>query len=159
MTFYFDDSKFAHRVGGIVFACASLTDFFDGYLARKYNLISSFGRMFDPIADKVLVGCVLVMLVKDNRADEIPCLLILAREFVVAGFREFLAQVQVSVPVSRLAKIKTTIQMVSMTMLIVGSVGSGIVVLDLVGHISLWIAAILTVVTGYSYLQACSRYF
>ena len=159
MTFYFDDSKFAHRVGGIVFACVSLTDFFDGYLARKYNLISSFGRMFDPIADKVLVGCVLVMLVKDNRADEIPCLLILAREFVVAGFREFLAQVQVSVPVSRLAKIKTTIQMVSMTMLIVGSVGSGIVVLDLVGHISLWIAAILTVVTGYSYLQACSRYF
>jgi CDP-diacylglycerol--glycerol-3-phosphate 3-phosphatidyltransferase len=159
MTFYFDDSKFAHRVGGIVFACASLTDFFDGYLARKYNLISSFGRMFDPIADKVLVGCVLVMLVKDNRADEIPCLLILAREFVVAGFREFLAQVQVSVPVSRLAKVKTTIQMVSMTMLIVGSVGSGIVILDLVGHISLWIAAILTVVTGYSYLQACSRYF
>ena len=159
MTFYFDDSKFAHRVGGIVFACASLTDFFDGYLARKYNLISSFGRMFDPIADKVLVGCVLVMLVKDNRADERPCLLILAREFVVAGFREFLAQVQVSVPVSRLAKVKTTIQMVSMTMLIVGSVGSGIVVLDLVGHISLWVAAILTLVTGYSYLQACSRYF
>jgi hypothetical protein len=159
MTFYFDDSKFAHRVGGIVFAFASLTDFVDGYLARKYNLISSFGRMFDPIADKVLVGCVLVMLVKDNRADEIPCLLILAREFVVAGFREFLAQVQVSVPVSRLAKVKTTIQMVSMTMLIVGSVGSGIVVLDLVGHISLWIAAILTLVTGYSYLQACSRYF
>jgi cardiolipin synthase len=159
MTFYFDDSKFAHRVGGIVFACASLTDFFDGYLARKYNLISSFGRMFDPIADKVLVGCVLVMLVKDNRADEIPCLLILAREFVVAGLREFLAQVQVSVPVSRLAKVKTTIQMVSMTMLIVGSVGSGIVVLDLVGHISLWVAAILTLVTGYSYLQACSRYF
>ena len=159
MTFYFDDSKFAHRVGGIVFACASLPGFFDGYLARKYNLISSFGRMFDPIADKVLVGCVLVMLVKDNRADEIPCLLILAREFVVAGLREFLAQVQVSVPVSRLAKVKTTIQMVSMTMLIVGSVGSGIVVLDLVGHISLWVAAILTLVTGYSYLQACSRYF
>ena len=159
MTFYFDDSKFAHRVGGIVFACASLTDFFDGYLARKYNLISSFGRMFDPIADKVLVGCVLVMLVKDNRADEIPCLLILAREFVVAGFREFLAQVQVSVPVSRLAKVKTTIQMVSMTMLIVGSVGSGIKYLDLIGHISLWVAAILTLVTGYSYLQACSRYF
>ena len=159
MTFYFEDSKFAHRVGGIVFAFASVTDFFDGYLARKYNIISSFGKMFDPIADKVLVGCVLVMLVKDNRADEIPCLLILAREFVVAGFREFLAQVQVSVPVTRLAKVKTTIQMVAMTMLIVGSVGSGIASLDLIGHISLWIAAILTLVTGYSYLQACSRYF
>ena len=159
MTVYFEDSKFAHRVGGIVFAFASVTDFFDGYLARRYNIISSFGRMFDPIADKVLVGCVLVMLVKDNRADEIPCLLILAREFVVAGFREFLAQVQVSVPVTRLAKVKTTIQMVAMTMLIVGSVGSGIASLDLIGHISLWIAAILTLVTGYSYLQACSRYF
>jgi cardiolipin synthase len=159
MTFYFDDSKFAHRVGGIVFALASLTDFLDGYLARKYNLVSSFGKMFDPIADKVLVGCVLVMLVKDNRADEIPCLLILAREFVIAGFREFLAQVQVSVPVSRLAKVKTTIQMVAMTMLIVGPVGSGIAYMDLIGHISLWVAAILTLVTGYSYLQACSRYF
>ena len=159
MTFYFEDSKFAHRVGGIVFAFASVTDFFDGYLARKYNIISSFGKMFDPIADKVLVGCVLVMLVKDNRADEIPCLLILAREFVVAGFREFLAQVQVSVPVTRLAKVKTTIQMVAITMLIVGSVGSNIDSLDLIGHISLWIAAILTLVTGYSYLQACSRYF
>jgi cardiolipin synthase (CMP-forming) len=159
MTFYFEDSKFAHRIGGILFALASLTDFLDGYLARKYNLISSFGKMFDPIADKVLVGCVLIMLVKDNRADEIPCLLILAREFVIAGFREFLAQVQVSVPVSRLAKVKTTIQMVAMTMLIVGSVGSGIAYIDLIGHISLWIAAILTLVTGYSYLQACSRYF
>ena len=159
MTFYFEDSKFAHRVGGIVFAFASVTDFFDGYLARKYNIISSFGKMFDPIADKVLVGCVLVMLVKDNRADEIPCLLILAREFVVAGFREFLAQVQVSVPVTRLAKVKTTIQMVAITMLIVGSVGSNIDSLDLIGHISLWIAAVLTLVTGYSYLQACSRYF
>lgn len=159
MTFYFEDSKFAHRIGGIVFAFASATDFVDGYLARKYNIVSSFGRMFDPIADKVLVGCVLVMLVKDNRADEIPCLLILAREFVVAGLREFLAQIQVSVPVTRLAKVKTTIQMVAMTMLIVGSVGSGVASLDLIGHVSLWIAAILTLVTGYSYLQACSRYF
>lgn len=159
MTFYFEDSKFAHRVGSILFALASLTDFLDGYIARKYNLVSSFGKMFDPIADKVLVGCVLVMLVKDNRADEIPCLLILAREFVVAGFREFLAQVQVSLPVSRLAKAKTAIQMIAIMMLLLGSVGSGIKSLDLIGHISIWVAAILTLVTGYSYLQACSRYF
>ena len=106
MSFYFDDSKFAHRLGGIVFAIASVTDFFDGFLARRYNIVSSFGKMFDPIADKVLVGCVLVMLVKDGRADEVPCLLILAREFIVAGLREFLAQVQVSVPVTWLAKTK-----------------------------------------------------
>jgi len=159
MSFYFDDSKFAHRLGGIVFAIASVTDFFDGWIARKYNLTSSFGKMFDPIADKVLVGCVLIMLVKDGRADELPCLLILAREFVVAGLREFLAKVSVSVPVSQLAKVKTTIQMIAMTMLIIGSTGSGIESLDLIGHIALWIAAILTLVTGYSYLKASSKYF
>ncbi len=158
MTFYFEDSKFAHRLGGIIFAFASLTDFLDGYIARKYNLISSFGKMFDPIADKVLVGCILLMLVKDGRADEVPCLLILAREFIVAGLREFLIQVKVSVPVSRIAKVKTTIQMSAITMLIIGSVGSGIESLDLIAHISLWIAAILTIISGYSYLKACSKY-
>lgn len=159
MSFYFEDSKFAHRFGGIIFAAASLTDFFDGYLARKYDIVSNLGKMLDPIADKVLVGCVLVLLVKAGRADEIPCLLILAREFVVAGLREFLAQVSVSVPVTRLAKIKTAMQMISMTMLIIGSVGSDIQWLDLVGHVFLWISAFLTLVTGYSYLQACSKYF
>lgn len=159
MSFYFEDSKFAHRFGGILFAIASLTDFFDGYIARKYNIVSRFGQMFDPIADKVLVGCVLLMLVKFGRADEIPCLLILAREFAVAGLREFLAQVRVSVPVTQLAKLKTTIQMVSMTMLIFGSVGSGLLWLDPVAHVCLWISAILTLVSGYSYLKACSKYF
>ena len=159
MSFYFEDSKFAHRFGGIIFAAASLTDFFDGYLARRYDIVSNLGKMLDPIADKVLVGCVLVLLVKAGRADEIPCLLILAREFVVAGLREFLAQVSVSVPVTRLAKVKTAIQMISMTMLIIGSVGSGIKWLDLVGHVFLWISAFLTLVTGYSYLHACSKYF
>jgi CDP-diacylglycerol--glycerol-3-phosphate 3-phosphatidyltransferase len=159
MSFYFEDSKFAHRLGSFIFIVASFTDFLDGYLARKYNLESSFGQMFDPIADKVLVGCVLIMLVKFNRADEIPCLLILAREFLVAGLREFLAQVRVSVPVSRMAKVKTAIQMVAITMLILGSTGSGIESLDVIGHIALWIAAILTLATGYSYLKASSRYF
>ncbi len=159
LSFYFDDSKFAHRLGGIIFAIASLTDFFDGYIARKYNIVSGFGKMFDPIADKVLVGCILLMLVKFDRADEIPCLLILAREFAVAGLREFLAQVRVSVPVTHLAKIKTTMQMVSITMLIVGSIGSGIKHLDLIAHIFLWISAILTIISGYSYIRACRRYF
>lgn len=159
MSFYFDDSKFAHRLGGFIFAMASLTDFLDGYLARKYNVVSKLGQILDPIADKVLVGCVLVMLVKSGRANEVPSLLILAREFVVAGLREFLAQVSVRVPVTRLAKLKTTIQMISITMLIIGSVGSGIKCLDSVGHFFLWTSAILTLVTGYSYLKACSKYF
>ena len=159
MSFYFEDSKLAHRVGGVVFAIASVTDFFDGYLARKYHLVSGFGQMFDPIADKVLVGCTLLMLVKFGRAAEIPCLLILARELTVAGLREFLAQLHVSVPVTRLAKVKTFIQMSSITMLVIGSIGSGIESLDYIADILLWVAAILTIVTGYSYLKACSRYF
>jgi len=158
MSFYFDDSKFAHRLGAVIFVFASLTDFFDGFLARRYNLVSSFGTMFDPIADKVLVGCVLLMLVKFDRADEVPCLLILAREFVVAGFREFLAQIRVSVPVTLLAKVKTCIQMFAMTILLLGSTGSGIESLDLIGAICLWIAAILTLVTGYSYFKASIKY-
>ncbi len=158
MSFYFEDSKLAHRLGALVFLLASITDFFDGYLARKYNLVSKFGQMLDPIADKVLVGCVLLMLVKYNRADEIPCLLILAREFTVAGLREFLAQVRVSVPVSRLAKLKTAIQMTSLILLILGSKGSNIQHLDLIAHIFLWISAVLTIVSSFSYFKACSRY-
>lgn len=158
LTFYFEDSKLAHRLGAIIFAAASITDFFDGYLARKYNLVSKFGQMLDPIADKVLVGCVLLMLVKYDRADEIPCLLILAREFTVAGLREFLAQVRVSVPASRLAKFKTAIQMSSITLLLLGSRGSGIEHLDLIAHIFLWVSAILTIVSSFSYFKASSRY-
>lgn len=159
LTFYLDNSKFAHRMGALLFAIASITDFFDGYLARRFDLVSSFGKMFDPIADKLLVGCVVVMLVKKGRAGEIPCLLILAREFLVAGFREFLAQIRVSIPVSRMAAVKTFVQMLALTILILGSVGSGIKYLDLCGQIMLWIAAILTVMSGYSYLRACIKYF
>jgi CDP-diacylglycerol--glycerol-3-phosphate 3-phosphatidyltransferase len=159
MTFYFENSKIAHQIGAILFVFASITDFFDGYFARRYNLISSFGKMLDPIADKLLVGCVIVMLVKKGRAGEIPCLLILAREFLVAGLREFLALIRVSVPVSSLAKAKTFVQMFAITILILGSKGSDISCLDLLGQIALWLAALLTIITGFSYFKACSKYF
>lgn len=159
LTFYFEDSRLAHQVGAALFVLASITDFFDGYLARKFNLVSTFGKMFDPIADKLLVGCVIIMLVKKERVGELPCLLILAREFLVAGLREFLAQIRVSVPVSKLAQVKTFVQMFALTILILGSKGSGASYMDLFGQIALWIAAILTLITGYSYLKACSKYF
>jgi CDP-diacylglycerol--glycerol-3-phosphate 3-phosphatidyltransferase len=159
LSFYLENSKFAHQLGAILFIFASVTDFFDGYIARRFNIVSNFGELFDPIADKLLVGCVLIMLVKKGRVGEIPCLLILAREFLVAGLREFLAQIRVSVPVSRLAKVKTFVQMFALTILILGSKGSGINSLDLIGQIALWIAAALTVITGYSYLKACSDHF
>lgn len=159
MTFYLDNSKFAHRLGALLFVLASITDFFDGYIARKFNLVSGFGKMFDPIADKLLVGCVIVMLVKKGIAGEVPSLLILAREFLVAGLREFLALIRVSVPVSRLAQVKTFMQMFALTALILGSKGSNIVYMDLIGQIALWCAAFLTVITGYSYYQACKKHF
>lgn len=157
-TFYIDH-PYAHRIGALLFALASITDFFDGYIARKFSLISSFGRIFDPIADKLLVGCVIVMLLKNNSVNEIPCLLILAREFFVSGLREFLALVKVSVPVSRIAKVKTFLQMFALTILILGSKGSNIIYLDVIGEIILWVAAFSTIITGYSYFKACSKYF
>lgn len=158
MTFYLEH-PFAHRLGAVLFILASITDFFDGYIARKFNLVSNFGRMFDPVADKILVGCVIIMLLKKDMVGEIPCLLILAREFLVSGLREFLALVKVSVPVSRLAKVKTFLQMFALLILILGSKGSGIAYLDLLGEIILWVAAFLTIITGYSYFKACSKYF
>ncbi|HJK86437.1 MAG TPA: CDP-diacylglycerol--glycerol-3-phosphate 3-phosphatidyltransferase [Candidatus Megaira endosymbiont of Nemacystus decipiens] len=158
-TFYFDNSSFAHQLGGILFIFASLTDFLDGYIARKYNLVSSFGKVFDPIADKVLVGCTLLMLVRNGNAPAIPCLLILSREFIVSGFREFLIQVKVSLPVSQIAKIKTTIQMFSIAILIIGSKGSGIESLDLIGKLLLWLATFMTIISGYAYFKACMKHF
>ncbi len=159
LTFYFEESPLAHQVGAGLFTVASITDFFDGYLARRFNITSNFGQMFDPIADKLLVGCVIVMLVKKSNISPIPCLIILAREFLIAGLREFLAQVRISVPVSNLAKVKTFMQMLSLIILILGEEGSGINSLNYTGEIMLWFTAILTSVTGYSYFKACSRFF
>ncbi|HJD65689.1 MAG TPA: CDP-diacylglycerol--glycerol-3-phosphate 3-phosphatidyltransferase [Rickettsia endosymbiont of Bembidion nr. Transversale] len=158
LTFYVN-SPLARILGALLFVLASITDFFDGYIARKYNLVTSFGKMLDPIADKLSVGCVIIMLLKKSDVDEIPCLLILAREFLVSGLREFLALVKVSVPVSTLAKTKTFLQMFALSILVLGSKGSNIIYLDLVGEIILWIAAFLTIITGYSYFKACKKYF
>ncbi len=158
-TFYFDDVIFAHKLGAMLFLLASITDFLDGYFARKLNLQSDFGRMLDPIADKLLIGSILLMLVKFRKINEIPCLLILAREFTVSGLRQFLAQVRIKVPVSYLSKVKTIVQMSSLFIILLGNKGSGIKYLDILGVISLWAAAILTIVTGYSYCKSCIQYF
>ena len=115
--------------------------------------------MLDPIADKILIGAILIMLVKFEKANELPCILILIREFAVAGLREFLAELRVSVPVSNIAKTKTFVQMAALFILLLGSVGSGISYLNEVGQIALWIAATITVFTGWSYFYAAMRYF
>lgn len=153
LTFYFEHSKLSHQIGAGLFVVASITDFLDGFLARRYNGISSFGKILDPIADKLLIAIVLIMLIKYNKINEIPCILILSREFLVTGFREFFAQVKVNrIPVSNFGKIKTALQMVALTTLILGTIGSGISCVDFIGQLLLWAAAILTVFTGFSYL-------
>ena len=145
----------------LLFIAACVTDYFDGYLARAYDQISPFGRFLDPIADKLLVAALILMLVAFGRITGLvvlPALIILCREILVSGLREFLAGLNVGVPVSRLAKYKTTLQMVALGFLIVGDAGPPALHIETIGAIGLWIAALLTIVTGFDYLQTGLRH-
>ncbi len=140
----------------VIFTGAAVTDYFDGHFARTRRQVSAIGVFLDPIADKLLVAAVILMLVATARIDGfavLPALVILCREILVSGLREFLASLQVSVPVSRLAKWKTTIQMVALGFLIVGEAGPDRVPVRMIGEAGLWGAAILTLFTGYDYLR------
>lgn len=147
-----------------LYAAAGVTDYLDGYLARIYAQQSSLGRMLDPIADKLLIAACLLMLVADGsiRSWSIwAAIVILSREILVSGLREFLAEVKVSVPVSRLAKWKTTAQIVAVGFLVAGPAGDAILPTDwtrLTGVLLLWIAAILTMITGFDYMKASIRH-
>ena len=141
-----------------IFTVAAVTDYFDGYLARSWSMQSPFGRMLDPIADKLLVGAAILMLVHFDRAPTLPALIILCREILVSGLREFLAEAQVGLPVSRLAKWKTGVQMVAIGFLIVGTAAPEWLHADYVGSSGLWFAAGLTLVTGFDYLLVGIRH-
>ncbi len=160
-TFYFKGDFWDWLALGI-FALAGITDFFDGYLARMTQQQSKLGAMLDPIADKLLVGTAIVMLVYSKRIDGLtvlPAVIILCREFLVSGLREFLASVKVRMPVSRLAKWKTTGQMLALGFLLAGEAGDKAVPMNHeIGIYGLWIAAILTLYTGYDYLRAGLRH-
>jgi CDP-diacylglycerol--glycerol-3-phosphate 3-phosphatidyltransferase len=141
-----------------IFIVAGITDFFDGYFARAWSQQSSLGRMLDPIADKLLVAAVLLMLVADHTITSFSiwaAIVILCREILVSGLREYLAELKVSVPVSKVAKWKTTLQLVALGFLIAGRAGDQIVpgVTD-VGLGLLWVAALLTLYTGWDYMKA-----
>ncbi|MBC7951491.1 MAG: CDP-diacylglycerol--glycerol-3-phosphate 3-phosphatidyltransferase [Rhodospirillaceae bacterium] len=155
-TFYVDGGS-ARWVACGLFVAAAVTDYFDGYFARTRNQVSALGRFLDPIADKLLVAGVLFMLVAFDRVSAIsvlPALIILLREILVSGLREFLAEVRIGMPVSRLAKWKTGIQMVALPVLLVGDYGPDILPVRLIGEALLWLAALLTLVTGWDYLQS-----
>ncbi len=153
----FMEAPFGNWLALAIYTFAGITDFFDGYLAREWGQQSSLGRFLDPIADKLLVAAVLLMLVGIDRfggLHMLPAAVILCREIVVSGLREFLAGIKVGVPVSRLAKWKTVIQMLTLGFLIVGPVGPdfGSISTTQVGLVGLWGAAVLTLVTGADYL-------
>jgi cardiolipin synthase len=141
-----------------IFILAGVTDFFDGYLARAWSQQSSLGRMLDPIADKLLVAAVLLMLVADHTITSFSiwaAIVILCREILVSGLREYLAELKVSVPVSKVAKWKTTLQLVALGFLIAGRAADLIVPgVTQAGLILLWVAALLTLYTGWDYLKA-----
>lgn len=132
------------------FLYASITDFFDGYLARKWQVESALGRFLDPIADKLLVTAALVFLAAGGDAHPVAATIILLREVMVAGLREHLMEKTISLPVSRLAKYKTAAQMIALTLLLIGPVFP--LLLD-IGSYALWLAAGLTAITGWDYLK------
>src|SRR5580692_11831347 len=141
-----------------LFIAAGITDILDGYFARSLGQQSSFGRMLDPIADKLLLSCCLLMLAADETIKGWSlwaAIVILCREILVSGLREYLAELRVSVPVTRLAKWKTTVQLVAIGFLIAGDAGDAIVpVIIWIGIMLLWLSALLTIYTGWDYLQA-----
>jgi CDP-diacylglycerol---glycerol-3-phosphate 3-phosphatidyltransferase len=145
-----------------VFVAAGISDFLDGYFARIWAQQSSLGRMLDPIADKLLVASCLLMLAAESTIHGwalFAAAVILCREILVSGLREYLAELRVSVPVTRLAKWKTTLQLVAVGFLIAGEAGDALVPgVTNVGITLLWLSALLTLYTGWDYLQAGLRH-
>ena len=142
-------------LAGGLFIISSISDYFDGYLARVLNQSSKLGTLLDPIADKLLIASVIVVLVDTNVISNlhvIPAIIILLREIAISGLREFLAKMNTDMPVSRLAKYKTTFQMVSLSILIISL---GFQLNDFLwnlGLVTLWIAAVITLLSGYNYM-------
>lgn len=145
-----------------VFIIAGVSDFFDGYLARIWKQQTTLGRLLDPIADKLLVAVCLLLLVYTEEITSwsiVAAVIILCREILVSGLREFLAELRVSVPVTKLAKVKTFLQMLSIGILLSGPAADQVFIgLAEFGLILFWISAILTIYTGYDYFKAGINY-
>ena len=153
--FYGDLTAFA------LFIIASFTDFLDGMLARMFKEESKLGELLDPIADKIIVATALILLVMNETIRDyevIAAIIILTREIIISGLREFLAKGKVNLPVSNLAKLKTFLQMVAISLLLTGETGNKILNFQdynaqTIGIILLWLSAFLTLYTGYEYLK------
>ena len=150
-----------NRLACAIFVLAGITDFLDGYIARRLDQRSALGRFLDPVADKLVVAAALLMMVGFGQIaglSVLPALVILCREILVSGLREYLAGISIRMPVSRLAKWKTAIQMTAIAILLLGEAGPWGVPWASIGGIGLWVAAVLTLVTGYDYLRSGLRH-
>ncbi len=157
---WFPGWELGYALGFALYCLMGITDYFDGYLARAQGAVSRLGQFLDPIADKIMIAAVILMLVGTRHEaasimglNLIPALVILLREIAVSGLREFLAGLQVSVPVSKLAKWKTTLQIVALGSLILAGALPLLGWIKTVGLVSLWAAAMLTLITGWDYLR------
>jgi cardiolipin synthase len=159
---FWPDEKWARWTALGIFAAAAITDYFDGYLARAWSQQSTLGRMLDPIDDKLLVSACLLMLVADRQIAGYHiwgAIIILCREILVSGMREFLAELRVGVPVSTVAKWKTTVQLIALGFLIAGPAGEPVLPgTQIIGLVLLWVAALLTLYTGWDYMKAGMKF-
>ena len=154
-------SRFDYALTYGLFVLMGVTDYFDGYLARSQGTVSKLGVFLDPIADKIMVAAVIVMLITTGDIAHwtvIAAMIILLREIAVSGLREFLAELRVSMPVSQLAKWKTALQLVALGALILGGALPHWPFVHETGLYSLWAAAVLTMITGWDYLRAGIRH-
>lgn len=162
MAAFYTDSHVGRWVATLAFISACFTDFLDGYVARMWSQTTRLGQFLDPVADKLLVASTLLLLVGFGRIRPVsflPAIIILCREILVSGLREFLSDLQVQMPVTGLAKWKTAVQMAAISLLLIGDISPFGSMVNLIGEGLLWIAASLTLMTGYAYLKSSLRHF
>ncbi len=156
-TFFFVEGAAGNWLSLGLFAAAGITDFLDGYLARQWGIQTRLGRFLDPVADKLLVVAVILLLIAFDRIagwTVLAAIVIVFRDILGSGLREFLAEIRVGMPVSALAKWKTTVQILALGFLLAGEAGDALLPSTTIGTWGLWIAAALTLYTGYDYLRA-----
>lgn len=161
MAAFYTDNHLGRWVATLAFICACFTDFLDGYVARLWRQTTRFGQFLDPVADKLLVASTLLMLVGFGRIQSVsflPAIIILCREILVSGLREYLSDIHIKMPVTQLAKWKTAAQMIAISLLLIGDISPFGNTVNIIGEGLLWIAAILTLITGYAYLKANLRH-
>ena len=146
------EGRMPHYISAGIFIFASITDYIDGFLARYWQAQTNFGRMLDPIADKMLVASTLLLLVDQQLASTIPIVIILCREIFVSGMREYLGAKSKKIPVQLIGKIKTFLQMAAIIIILLGDV-TALSTFPKLGEILLWIAAIMTLISGYLYCR------